>query len=693
MPRVDMTNAHPHRYTAVALGLAAALGAQAPSTTVLDGPSLTGDAVFGAEDGQRWLTCRVVDGVSGAGIAGAEVLLLAEASAPVGGELPVAMRLVADADGMVVARVDDGADGHRPWSWICARASGYGQRMAMGSFDDPIVRLSPVASVRAEVRDWRDQPVPDVLVGFCSGCGHTPDLVHGRTDAAGRITLPGVDVHAGIADFYLVHPALDLGYLSPNYFPGRLPMVLRTGPGIAHRGVVVDPAGRPVAGASVGTSTVHRGPWTRTAADGSFTLCGLSEPMDLWVHVDGRRILFEEDGVDAMRLQLPSADGDDEEGVQVLDLTDEQRARREERRAREQARAAAQEGSWPLVSVRTVGLPDDGTVTLRTRSRSWDVTDAVAAGEPVRIPDEPAVFWLNAEDTGRVFPVDRREAVAAGVVRLPWFAPTRIEGRVLDEGGEPLAARAYVGPPGSSAPDDRAKWQVVRGALSLPTDRSGPTWLFVEAADHPGTRILTVDLPARGDDAHVELGDVVVSGQPAHRFERSDGTPLEDGSVHLLRAGWMDFDGSWAWRFEADADGHFWLPDLEPGDALLVRSVAPPAAGLDELEVVTLPSRFVVGASPPAVFRMHGGELRLEVAAGDEHAYATFGDRVVPVDGPTVVRGLEARSHDVWIGAGLRRGVAARVDVTDPARGSARREEGSCVDANAAEIMRWQPLA
>jgi hypothetical protein len=673
MLRVDMPKVHPLRDTAVALGLAAVLGAQAPSTTVLDRPGLTGDAVFGTEDGQRWLTCRVVDGISGAGIAGAEVLLLAEANAPVGGELPLAMRLVADADGVVVARVDEGADGHRPWSWMCARASGYGQRMAMGSFDEPIVRLSPGATVRAEVRDWRDQPVPGVLVGFCSGCGHTPDLVHGRTDAAGRITLPGVDVHAGIADFYLVHPALDLGYLSPDSFPGRLPMVLRTDPGIAHRGVVVDPSGRPVAGASVGASTVHRGPWTRTAADGSFTLCGLSEPMDLWVHVAGRRILFEEDGVDSMRLQLPDVGGDNEEGVQVVDLTDEQRARREERRAREQARAAAQERSWPQVSVRAVGLPEDGTVTLRTRSRAWDVTDAVASGEPVRIPDEPAVFWLYAEDTGRVFPVDRREAAAAGVVRLPWFAPTRIEGRVLDEDGESLAARAYVGPPGSSAPDDRAKWQAVRGALSLPTDRTGPSWLFLEAADHPGTRILTIDLPARGDDAHLELGDVVVRGQPAHRFERSDGTPLEDGSVHLLRAGWMDFDGSWAWRFEADADGHFWLPDLEPGDALLVRSAAPASADLEDVSVVGLPSRFVVGAAPPAVFRMHGGELRLEVAAGDEHVYATIGDRVVPVDGPTVVRGLEVRSHDVWIGAGLRRGVAARVDVTDPARGSARR--------------------
>ena len=53
---------------------------------------------------------------------------------------------------------------------------------------------------------------------------------------------------------------------------GQLPTVLRADPGIAHRGVVVDPSGRPVAGASVGASTVHRGPWTRTAADGSFTL-------------------------------------------------------------------------------------------------------------------------------------------------------------------------------------------------------------------------------------------------------------------------------------------------------------------------------------------------------------------------------------------------------------------------------------
>ncbi|MEC8651220.1 MAG: carboxypeptidase-like regulatory domain-containing protein, partial [Planctomycetota bacterium] len=461
-------------------------------------------------------------------------------------------------------------------------------------------------------------------------------------------------------------------YLSPKYFPGRAPIVLRTGTGIVHQGVVVDASGQPVAGASVGVSTVHRGPWTRTGADGSFTLCGLSAPMDMWVHVGGRRILFEEDGVEAMRLQLPSADGDDEDGVQVVDLTDEQRQRRDRGREREEAQAEARERSWPLVSVRTVGFPEDGSVILRTRSRSWDVTDAVAAGEPVRIPDDECVFWLHAEDSARVLPVDRRAATTDGALKLRWFQPTRVEGRVLDEGGEPLSARAYIGPPGGAAPEDRAKWQTLRGALSLPTVRTGPVWLFVEAAEQPGVRILTIDLPGRGDDAFVDVGDVVVRGQPAHRFDRSDGTPLEEGSVQLLRAGWMDFEGHWTWRFEADADGNFWLPDLEPGDALLVRSEPPADAGRDGVEVVSLPSRFVIGEDAPSVFRMHGGEARVEVDAGDEHVYAMFGDRVVPIDGPTVVRGLEERVYQVLVGAGVRRGVAVRADVRAPAPGVAR---------------------
>ncbi|MCK5941559.1 MAG: hypothetical protein KAI24_06290, partial [Planctomycetes bacterium] len=388
-----------------------------------------------ADGGERWFACRVVDAITGEGIPAAEVLLLAESATPIAGELPVQMRAEADYDGFVSIRVDAGAENYRPWGWLCVRAAGYGQSMRMGMFDDPIVRLMPGVSVPVQVRDWRDQPVADVLVGFCSGCGHTPDLVHGRTGADGVVTLPGVDIHNGIADFYLVHPDLDLGYLSPTWYPGRRPMVLRAGVGVVHRGVVVDDRGRPVAGAAVGMSTVHRGPWTRTQPDGSFTLCGLDGLADLWVHTDGRRLLFEANGTTGLHLRVPPppAGGDQEPGkeptVQVFDLEPEQRARLEQQREHEDAIAEARERAWPRVPVRVVGGTESVSVELRTATQSWDLDDAIASGEPVALPDGEFVFRMTAGESLRIVPGDRAAAVADGVVRLRWFAPTRIEGR------------------------------------------------------------------------------------------------------------------------------------------------------------------------------------------------------------------------------------------------------------------------
>jgi hypothetical protein len=657
-----MSKLYLFRYVNVALAVSVGLEAQGLGPTPLDRPALIGDAIAVYEDGKKWLACRVVDGITGQPIAAAEVLLFAEAATPVAAELPVAMRFEADGEGYVAGRVDAAAEGYRPWSWICARAPGYGQCMEMASFESPIVRLSPGGTISVQVRDWRDRPVEGALVGFCSGCGHTPDLVHGRTDATGRLTLAGVDVHSGIADFYLVHPDLDLGYLSPSYFPGRAPLVLRTGPGIVHRGVVVDASGDPVAGAAVGIATVHRGPWARTAADGSFTLCGLSEPTDLWVHVGGRRVLFEEDGVDAMRLQLPSADGDDEEGVQVMDLTDAQRERRDRGRDREEERAAAGELAWPTAQLRVDGLPEDGTVTMRTRSRIWDLSEVVAAGEPTKLPDEEFVFWLIAEGSARAFQGDRRAAEAAGVVELAWFAPTSLSIAVVEPSGAEIPARAFVGEPGSSPPEDRNVWQALRDEAPVQTSRSGPSWIFLEPVGRQGRRVLEVDLPPRGEAVAVDVGAFVVPEAPLYRFERYDGSPLVEGEVTLTRAGWTSCDGGW--DIEPDEQGHIWLPALLPGDALLVRSELPWED--DSVELVELPSRFVIGAQPPAVFRMHGGEARLEVDAGEETAYATFGDQVVALDGPTVVRGLARRDYWVLLGAYGKQGVRVRVDLSGP---------------------------
>ena len=101
----------------------AGLAAQAAR---MDGPAPAGDAIQYAESGEARLACLIVDGVTGEPIPGAEVLLLAEANTPIAAELPIAMRFVADDDGLVTGRVDKGAEDYRPWSWLSARAAGRG---------------------------------------------------------------------------------------------------------------------------------------------------------------------------------------------------------------------------------------------------------------------------------------------------------------------------------------------------------------------------------------------------------------------------------------------------------------------------------------------------------------------------------------------------------------------------------------
>ena len=655
-----MSKLYLFRYVNAALAMSVGLEAQGLGPKPLDRPALIGDAIAVYEDGKKWLACRVVDGITGQPIAAAEVLLFAEAATPVAAELPVAMRFEADGEGYVAGRVDAAAEGYRPWSWICARAPGYGQCMEMAPFESPIVRLSPGGTISVQVRDWRDRPVAGALVGFCSGCGHTPDLAHGRTAADGGLTLTGVDIHGTIADFYLTHPALHLGYLSPEHYTGAQPLVLRARPGLVHRGVVVDAAGQPVAGAAVGAETCHRGPWTRTRADGSFTLFGLSERRDLKVCAGDREWLFPDYGADPMRLQLPA--NVPAAGLQIAALSAEQVKLREAARAGVLERAAERTSKWPRARVRGDALPSRTEVTMCTRSQQWDLSEQVASGAPVPIPDEPFVFWLDAEGHRRVIVGDRAAAIADGLINLAWYAPTSLSIAVVEPGGAEIPARAFVGEPGSSPPEDRNLWQALRDEAPVQTSRSGPSWIFLEPVGRQGRRILEVDLPPRGEAVAVDVGAFVVPEAPLYRFERYDGSPLVEGEVTLTRAGWTSCDGGW--DIEPDEQGHLWLPALLPGDALLVRSELPWKDDL--VELVELPSRFVIGAQPPAVFRMHGGEARLEVDAGEETAYATFGDQVVALDGPTVVRGLARRDYWVLLGAYGKQGVRVRVDLSGP---------------------------
>ena len=464
---------------AVILVGCASLIAQTPSARYVDafypGWSAQGD--------QRWVCIRVIDGHRGTPIPRAELLLIEEAKAPIGGAPIVAWRGQADEQGFLSMRVDKAAEGYQPWSWLCVRADGYCQHMQMGGFDDEVVSLMPTIAVPVQVRDWRNQPVAGAQVGFCAGCGHTPDLVHGVTNANGTVTLSGVDISQGIADFYVVHPDLELGYDNPPWFPGTQPMLIRLATGVPHTGVVVDHAGKPVAGVAVGLSTVHRGPWTLTRADGAFALFGLDTVCDLHVQQAGRTVTFECDTTDGLRLQLPKPNGEE---TQLVYFSPQDRERKLEAREARQKLRDQIKAQWPSVEVRIVGLPDDGSLTLRTRmsnqplTLNWDNNDE-ARVETVALPDEEFVFEIAAEDSIRVIPGNREQAIKDGVVSLQWFAKTRVTGRIVDTSGEACAAVVSIKPLSRfGASDDEPIVKVTcKGTLLLPVAFEGHHQLIV----------------------------------------------------------------------------------------------------------------------------------------------------------------------------------------------------------------------
>ena len=440
------------------------LPAQEAKVTVSDAVYPADAATMHGE--QQWITTRVLDASTGAPIAGAELLLIAESNHPMRGELWWQMRAVADADGFVRLRADKQAPGYQPWGWCVVRAPGYGTVGEMRHVPGAITRLARGLDAPVRVLDWRGNPVAGALVGLCGGCGHTPDLVHGRTDDNGLVVLPDVDPHNGIADLYVEHPELDLGYDGIQWLPGEAPMAFVVPPEAAYRGSVVDADGKAVVGAFVGVPGVHRGPWTRTGPDGSFLLCGANPGADFFVHIGERELIFEGPPESPCRLVVPPPSG---EPVQVVNLprpaapvpadvemvslqvvdADGDKVEHARLRCRGPLPASTEElifvndgegatalrpgryevsvsafghatttaqfevttarnlfdvrlGRLPSVRVRVVDAPELVDVRLRTATESREISDQVKAGAPIGLPAEP--FWLVVSGDHRSLP-------------------------------------------------------------------------------------------------------------------------------------------------------------------------------------------------------------------------------------------------------------------------------------------------
>lgn len=292
----------------VALAAPAALAQQRPYDGVLpaDAPVSVGD--------ETWQAFRVVDAVTGKPIAGAELLLVDEARTPVSGKMWSQRVAKSDADGFVAVRSDD----VKRFAWMILRAPGYGVASAERVVPSLVWPLSPAVEVPVQLCDWLGRPVADAQLGWCVGCGHTPDVINVRTDAKGLARIAGVDANNAVADVYAEAPSLCIAdYSRVDWVPGAPPAILRASPGFAVRGKVLLVDGKPAAGAFVGVEEVHRGPWSEVGADGTFELFGAASEGDLVVMVGRQKVLFERpDGEQPFTLQLPElpkSDGKDED--------------------------------------------------------------------------------------------------------------------------------------------------------------------------------------------------------------------------------------------------------------------------------------------------------------------------------------------------------------------------------------------
>jgi len=401
---------------------------------------------------------------------------------------------------------------------------------------------------------------------------------------------------------------------------GDPPVLLRVLPVPDVRGRVVAPNGMPFARAAIGGS-LHRGPWTWTADDGTFVHRGRVEADDelllrvhgreFWLHpsmlgaslearlapatlsprAQGRlRVCVRDDGNDApiegalVQAGKPGLvhPGDpapaeargstDAEGVAVVV-------------------APAGAAEWEVVvegfetMVTTVDVAGDTErevlvrlarqplrevvvhgvhegLTLETRRGKRRVRDGTQDSGLVSLPaHEPFVLVLH-EPTG----ADRRfvfESLPDGAIVLRVFASTRARLRVVDEQGQLVPAR--VASAGAAEFGDESEWHETGadGVVVVPTTLTGRAFLRVEPrAAERRARTLRLVLPPRGDDIEHAVGDVVLAAAPPLRIVDAVGQPVA-GTITVMRPGLL------VGSLEIAADGGFDALDLQPGDRLI----------------------------------------------------------------------------------------------------------------------------
>ena len=578
-------------------------GANAQQVTVAE-------ALFpGAVAGDRGpLVTRVVDDLTGAPIADAEVFLVAESKTPLAGEFWWTHRGTSDADGFV--RIDR-PNGDRDWHWQVFRHPVHGTA-TRNHASAPIWRIGRGQDVPVRIVDWVGRPASGAHVGFCGGCGHSPDLVNAVADGDGLALLRGIDVHNDIADLYVQHPGLQLFYDSIAWRPGDPPVTLRCAYGPPQTGRLLDQRGEPVGGVFVCGGGSHRGPWARTAADGSFTVLG-GEPGDRPHRVvlrDGCEIRFGEAPGFPVTLRLPDlADPQADKGVVEP--------------------SPLGEPSPEVVPVRHLRVVVEGAPAGELRLSTWFVgSDDNGENDTEIVVPERGPFVLSVGHGEKDEAVTRTfdfadGAPADGPLRVRWLPAPRVRGRLVDALGAACAGRVrWVG---SETFVDCAD-----GRFDLMVGQAGWRHLEIAASDERSARrrfAVRVGEPGSGD---VDLGTLRVGVPPQLTVVDAEGKPPAEAEVGFLRAGWQQAGEPYA--APLGPDGGWWGPELREGDGLVVERAG------------HVPFRTVLRGPGPWRLVLPDGELAVQVVDATGAARAAvvvFGDHHEALEtGAATLRGL-----------------------------------------------------
>lgn len=697
------------RFAALSL-LGAALHAQQVSYS---------DELFPWHRDEGFLVTRIVDALDGRPLAGVELLALREREQPLPEWLWFDRKVVSDEQGFArlpLAGIDLG--------WLLFLRDGHAPR-SEHRWCDAVVALMPGIDVPVEIQDERGLPVAGARLGFAVGCGHTPDVRNAVTDARGCTTIGGIDPTEGIRDLYAVHPWIDGNYEDVSWQAGDAPQRFRWRPSIPVRGRLLDENGEPLRGAFVGTSVVHRGPWTRTDAAGRFELigCELSGPLDTAFlravsggiersyqapmglpQVELRFIEEPERPARDATLRLQVLRGDaqpalvraeveawvvrDGHWFQVFDETIPAEPSELPLPSGEVLlRVRAADAPWPIVdthavvdarrvNAHAVVLPEPRRIRvamrggargwqirLQTASGAWDIEDGTCV-----LPADGVVAFKVSRDGAEAIPevIALRTDVAKlpDQVELAVPEPTRIRGRITDAAGAPVRATLELasGLLGKAGPTTTSD----DGSFELQAWAGWKDTLCCTPEDTSllRMRMLRLALPEPGMGQVVTIGEIRLPPRDAPRLRilGYDGTPLTNMTLEVTAPGRR-------LAADLDEDGGYDGPDLREHDCVGLRTEYGEHRDWGGFLVQ---QRWQLTGDGPWTLRIPPGCVHLRAVDPQGmpiEADACLGENEfsIPPDGATLV-GLSLTPQRLFLGAADRR--TAIVDFT-PAAGDA----------------------